>query len=410
MSIALWKSLSQCDYRIESYTLWQFMVKKLKIILGSSVPYEGEKEVVEMKIKKLLGNNKGTSLIIYCLLISGLCGFSALVVDCGVIVVEKAKMQNCADAAALAGVQELPDITKASEVIGDYIIKNGYTSDDFSISFEDGNNVLKITATKQVELYFARIIGIDSVNNTVISGASKDPDRPGGVPSCFDYALFSGSSSRPLTLNGGTIVDGNSHTNAIFTANGTNTITGSCEAITRLRVNGSSNDIQNRQCPSEFIDMPDFSDMVKDQALAGGTYFSSSITLTGHHLAIDSPIFVIGNLTLSGTFSGTGCIVATGNITFNGNVNYNVVSDSICIYSKDGDITVNGGCNELHGIVYAPKGRIVFNGTNQAVYGRVIGDMVTLNGGTDIICGTNDVLSIPSGIEGATGLGAKLIK
>ncbi|NLD47464.1 MAG: hypothetical protein GX660_09725 [Clostridiaceae bacterium] len=352
-----------------------------------------------MKIRRVLKSNRGSSLILYCLLLSALCGFSALAVDCGVIIIEKAKMQNCADSAVLAGAQELPDLNKTAEIIEEYVIKNGYTMDDFTITFENDNNVVRVKANKQVDLYFARILGIDSVNNSVEAGAERDLDRPGSVPACFDYALFSGSNTSPLTLNGGTNVEGNSHTNAMFTANGTNTITGVCEAITRLKVNGASNDIQNQLCPADFIPMPDFSDMIKNQALAGGTYFNSSTTLSGNHVSIDSPIYVNGNLTLSGTFSGKGCIVASGSITFNGNVDYNVASDSICIYSRDGNITINGGCNELYGIVYAPNGRIVFNGTNQIVHGRVIGNVVTLNGGTDIRSSPNDVISLPSGIE-----------
>lgn len=356
-----------------------------------------------MKLRRLLNNNRGSSIILHCLLLSALCGFSALAVDCGVVIVEKTKMQNCADAAVLAGAQELPDIHKAAEVIEEYVVKNGYTMDDFTVSFENDDTVVRIRANKQVNLYFARILGINSINNSVESGAAIDLDRPGSVPACFDYALFSGSSTSPLTLNGGTKVEGNSHTNAMFTANGTNTITGVCEAITRLKVNGASNDIQNQLCPADYIPMPDFSDMLKNQALAGGTYYSSSTTLSGSNVSIDSPIFVNGNLTLSGTFSGKGCIVATGSITINGNVDYNFVSDSICIYSRDGNITINGGCNELYGIVYAPNGRIVFNGTNQIVHGRVIGNMVTLNGGTDIISNPNDIISLPSGIESPAG-------
>lgn len=365
-----------------------------------------------MKIVGLFRNNRGSTLILYCLLLSTLCGISALVIDFGVIVVDKAKMQNCADSSALAGAQELPDINKAALVIGEYIVKNGYKNEDFTITFEDDYNLIRVKASKEVNLYFARILGIDSISNSVESCAAKDTERDDSVPACFDYSLFSGSRTRPLILNGGTSVEGNSHTNNIFTSNGTNSITGMCEAITNLKVNGSSSDIQNRLLPADDIEMPDFSEMLKQQALNGGTYFNSSVTLSGNHVSIDSPIYVNGNLTLSGNFSGKGCIVASGNIIFNGNVDYTVTSDSICIYSKQGNITVNGGCNELNGIIYAPNGRIVFNGTNQVVYGRVIGDVVTLNGGTDIICNSNDILSLPSGIEGATNTrsSSKLVK
>ena len=50
------------------------------------------------------------------LLLGVLLGFAALVVDVGMMYTEKAKLQNAADAAALAGAQNLPNATTAKKL------------------------------------------------------------------------------------------------------------------------------------------------------------------------------------------------------------------------------------------------------------------------------------------------------
>ena len=62
-------------------------------------------------------DNKGNVAIILCLVFTVLLGFTAYVVDIGLIYIEKAKLSNAIDSAALAATLELPmDATKARNV------------------------------------------------------------------------------------------------------------------------------------------------------------------------------------------------------------------------------------------------------------------------------------------------------
>lgn len=75
-------------------------------------------------------NESGQSMVLIALLITVLFGFGALAVDVGNMTYQKSLMQNAADAAALAGVQHLPNASTAKTVAKTYVNdKNGKTSD-----------------------------------------------------------------------------------------------------------------------------------------------------------------------------------------------------------------------------------------------------------------------------------------
>lgn len=75
-------------------------------------------------------NESGQSMVLVALLVTVLFGFSALAVDVGNMTYQKSLMQNAADAAALAGVQHLPNASTAKTVAKTYINnKNGEASD-----------------------------------------------------------------------------------------------------------------------------------------------------------------------------------------------------------------------------------------------------------------------------------------
>jgi formylmethanofuran dehydrogenase subunit C len=149
---------------------------------------------------------------------------------------------------------------------------------------------------------------------------------------------------------------------------------------------------------ASFVDMPDFSEEIKKQAVAAGQYFVGDKVISDEVLNISSSIYVDGNVTINGSaFQGVGCIFATGSITFNGSSQNVSAADSICIYSKTGNITLNGSGAVLDGIVYAPNGCVTLNGSSQTVNGRVIADTVEFNGSNiRVISGSEELRSIPA--------------
>jgi len=345
-----------------------------------------------VKMLAFLGKNDGNSMIIYGITLSLLIGICALVVDIGRVSIEKNRFQNALDAAALAAAAELPDINRAKEVAQEFVEKNGFSHDDITVVFQNGDREIHIYGSKEIRYLFARILQFDAVTIEPKAAAGAGPGK------AFDYALFSGSTSQALIINGGgTKITGSTHTNHEFILHGgKTTITGACEAVKTLTITGSNVNIGVQVPNAQFVDMPDFTDIIKQQAQACGTYYNSS-KVYDNNVTVNASVFVDGEINInSARFSGTGCLLAKNSIVFNGSSLYSSPGDAICFYSENGNIIFNGANSEIHGIIYAPKGTVIFNGANQTVYGRVIANNIIFNGsGLTVVSGSEDLQSLP---------------
>lgn len=344
-------------------------------------------------ILKGFHRSEGQSTVLLALAMTVIMGLAAIVADVAAVMVAKQRLQNAVDLAALAAAQDLPDTAQAASTAADYVRRNASDA-TVDVTFPDADTVT-VTASSTVTYTFARVLGYTTATVQAAGSAS-----PGRIGQALDYALFSGSTTVTLTLNGSNqYVGGNVHTNKNFTANGSNlTITGAVEAVTTITTNGSDIDIAQRVPNAPYVPMPDFAETIKAQAQAAGTYFVGNKTYNGSQIDVDAPIYVEGNLTINGSrFTGRGTIVATGNITFNGSNQKVSASDALAFYSKNGNITLNGSNATIDGILYAPNGNITMNGSNQTVNGRVIGNTVTINGSNlTIASSANDVRALPS--------------
>jgi Flp pilus assembly protein TadG len=110
---------------------------------------------------RLLRSNEGTAVILFALALTGLLGSVALVTDVGLLYSHRAQLVNAADAAALAGAQELPaNPDTACEVARQYLVANGVAADQAEIEVSSDNRSLTVRTYSRVELLFARVLGI----------------------------------------------------------------------------------------------------------------------------------------------------------------------------------------------------------------------------------------------------------
>lgn len=345
-----------------------------------------------MRIKNILNNNKGVAMVLLTIAITLVLGFGALVTDVGLMALEKTKLQNAIDSATLAAAAELPSQTRAINAANRYVELNGYTPSDVTVNVTNGQ--VNITGNKKVNFHFARIFGMNDATTSVSSTAIVDT-----LGAAFNYAVFSGSEIQILVLNGSNMtIDGDVHSNKSVIVNGSKlTITGACEAANTITTNGSQISIGEKIQNADYVAMPDFSDQIEAQSQVNGTYFQGSKTYSGSNMNVDGSIYVTGDVTVNGShFNGKGCVVAEGDIIFNGSNLNQTMGDSVCFYSKNGNIIVNGSNAVLDGIVYAPNGRVIMNGSNQTINGRVIADVVTFNGSSlNVLPTTNDLVSLP---------------
>lgn len=129
-----------------------------------------------MNIVKILRDKKGAVNIMVTMSLVGILGFLALVIDVGLLFAEKNNLSNAADAAVLAGAQELPfDSTKAIEIAEQYAVKNGGSLDKVNISITENNTKIEANINNDVIFAFAKILGFDKANVAVDTAAIVGP-------------------------------------------------------------------------------------------------------------------------------------------------------------------------------------------------------------------------------------------
>ena len=150
----------------------------------------------KMNIRKRdLLNEKGQVAVIVALLIVALIGMVAFVVDVGSIYEVRRHLQTVADAAALAGVQNLPENPDQAVQNAIYYASNNgvsITADDVYID-PAGTSVPYDTITvtpvdPNAPVYFAKVLGINSV--TVKATATAKVNSPLGLSGLMPWMVL----------------------------------------------------------------------------------------------------------------------------------------------------------------------------------------------------------------------------
>lgn len=102
---------------------------------------------------------KGQAFILMALGATALMGMTGLAVDGARLYVARTELTRTADAAALAGVASLPDVTKATADAKTYGALNDPTATITPTKIA-GESKIKVDASKTVNMYFMRFLGI----------------------------------------------------------------------------------------------------------------------------------------------------------------------------------------------------------------------------------------------------------
>ncbi|NCO65392.1 MAG: hypothetical protein COW32_09085 [Candidatus Aquicultor secundus] len=172
-------------------------------------------------------NEKGAVAIIVALMMTVFIGFTALAVDVGYLYEIRCQLQSAADAAALAGCQEMimqakdPNVVSLSEAVArDYAVNRNLAQTADPIIIDTGNQSVTVTTSRKVDLFFAKIFGVLDKTVSAVAKAEvaylvgvKDLD-PMGVPNpkpkevyveAVDLAI--GTSVYKEKLGGGSFVN-----------------------------------------------------------------------------------------------------------------------------------------------------------------------------------------------------------
>lgn len=146
-----------------------------------------------MKLR-ILKNEKGSVAILVMVMMTVLLASAGAAIDVGVVIMERTKLSNALDYAALAGAQELPDgKVKAVTVVEAYLNENDIDPSTVQIDISDDGKTMTLVGTQEVGYTFLKVVGLDQTsvmaNSKIILGAAstvKGGLRPYAVED-FDY-------------------------------------------------------------------------------------------------------------------------------------------------------------------------------------------------------------------------------
>lgn len=344
-------------------------------------------------MKQIFKDQRGTAIVLFVLVFAVICGISGLVVDLGYVFYNKHKLQNAVDAAALAAAQQIiNNPSQISYCAEDIAQKNGVISNEITVThpYQVDENKVEVSATRTLDYFFMQILGF---NSTTISARAVAMRY-----NCIDftnealnYAIFSGSTSLPLTFAGeGSIVNGDVHGNHDVSLHGQgHTVNGNVSAVGSISsINDTITGTRTEGSPKLPIPVFDFN----TYAYHADKVFNEDVTLNGD-ITIEGIWLVNGNVHISGCHvSGKGIILATGEIQISGSLDYNTsVPDSLLSLYSQTDIQISAVNADIYGVLYAPNGQIRINGSGNTVHGALIADQVTWAGTDIVINGDYDI-------------------
>jgi hypothetical protein len=126
-------------------------------------------------------NERGSAVVIVAAGLVALVGFAALTIDVGLLFLNRGRLTNAVDAAALSGAQFLPENpTGAENAAREFAIKNGVRSDEVNVAVIAAEKMVKVTAQRSVQLYLAPVVGF---KHALVSAQAQA--RVGGATEVF---------------------------------------------------------------------------------------------------------------------------------------------------------------------------------------------------------------------------------
>ncbi|MGE5422130.1 MAG: pilus assembly protein TadG-related protein, partial [Ignavibacteriales bacterium] len=299
------------------------------------------------KLRSIVSNERGTSVVLVALLSTALIGMSALVVDVGRMYHTYSQMRVACDAAALAGANQLPDMSAAYDFALTYARANGLTSSEVTITpnYNGDDKKIEVRCARPITFILAPILGFNNKTLHARAVARYGQDR------IFDYALFSGSLDQDLAPSGSHMyINGDVHTNRNASFTGSQLIIdGVLEAVGIISKVSTSAYITEEVPHNRYIPIPVY-DLAEMRSKATRVYYGEQHWSSGT-VYVDGITFVDGDVHLNGTqISGTGSLIATGNIHIDGSgIQYSTANDKVCIYAGQ-NLKINGSSVNIDGI------------------------------------------------------------
>ena len=342
-------------------------------------------------------------LVLFVLALGVLCGFVAMSVDVGLILHERRQLQNTADAAALAGAQELFNSPAAAVAMAQlYAENNGInlsgSADTFEATtpYQFDSGKIEVTVSRQVGFLFGRVLGLDVAEVT----ARAVGEQALISSQSYEYALFATeddcSAQDPFRAAGSDIdVIGATHSNSKIKVSGSNSsFTGGITHTCSFENSGQNNSYNPLPAQAPVLQI-------------GWSYTFSSFpcdyTYTQNTALASRPEAWVGgnpsskqlnpgvycstqDIQLSGQdVSGNVTLVAMDEVKISGSdFNLSAYYEGVLAYSQAGHgqaIDISGSDGVWDGFIYAPNGTVKFAGNNDfSLLGSVVANTIHVSG------------------------------
>jgi hypothetical protein len=144
-----------------------------------------------MIIKKLMGKEGGSILVLFAAGLAALIAMTGLVIDGGHLYMQKSRLQKTANAAALSGAQEIPNSESAVNEVVSLILASHGEEGSLKQSSIENRSKLHVALEKNVPLFFAALFGVDSLTVKADAAAALAPmgAAKGAVPLGIDESV-----------------------------------------------------------------------------------------------------------------------------------------------------------------------------------------------------------------------------
>lgn len=162
-------------------------------------------------IREKVEDESGAVAILVAFMMVILMVFAAFALDLGLVHIKESKLQTACDSAAMAAAQYLPNESLAKQKAKYYMHENGFDITDCDVKISDDKSTIEITKKIDIQTNFAKVLNVNKLSTkksaTASAGGSSDGFK-------LDYALFSGSDTQSLPINGAVhVTGGDVHTN-----------------------------------------------------------------------------------------------------------------------------------------------------------------------------------------------------
>ena len=360
--------------------------------------------------KWLKNNEHGSVMVIVALALVVLLGFSGFAIDYGGMAVTKQKLQNAADAAALAAGRDvlLGSASTAHNTAESFITANGFNLGDGVTSFtlDNTGGRVTVTITTQQKVPFVSII---SGKNSETVSAKAVAEVMTAVDN-YPYALFAGRKYEDegvgvdAGVNKKSVITGNIHSNADVNLKHA-TVNGIVTARGDISYNGVKTTGDHPVIP-----MPS-TNSIKNMVLSDGVIYDGNVDIKAmggfdkfiedvlekykeqngheHNPSKSLNICVKGKVECKGgndeykNIAYPINLIATGDVILSGVGLRSTESTPFILISETGDVTINGqGTKDgaFYGLIFATSGTVTMNGNYVEIHGSVYGMDIIKNG------------------------------